>query len=48
MTEKERMEQGSIYNQMYLNLQTSSPYIWKNYGSSISYARQNRIRNRNI
>ena len=30
---------------MYLNLQMSSLYIWKNYGSSTSCARQNRIRN---
>ena len=49
MTEKERMEQESIYNPNVSELtDEQSIYIWKNYGSSISYARQNRIRNRNI
>ena len=39
MTEKERMEQGSIYNPNVSELTDEQ---------SISYARQNRTRNRNI
>lgn len=48
MTEKERMEQGIIYNPNVSELTDEQSIYMENYGSLISYARQNRTRNRNI
>ncbi len=48
MTEKERMEQGIIYNPNVSELTDEQSVYMENYGSLISYAHPNRIKSRNI